>query len=390
MAKAKHKMDFSGISAQEKDSRRTQKSSTSMGGSSSMVFDESVFKGHEIIKFDKDKNYVIKFVPYEVDETHPKVMQGKMKPGQAAYVLDYTQHAIGMNKTMVLCPKGTLGRPCPVCDRFFDLRQEDPKSEEAAAIKSSRRVLYNVVVLKSTDDKVPADLKKVRLLFASQWLFESPMLDELKKGDGEDDDEGGVSEYSVADICVGTDGLDKALKIMTKEVTKDGRTFNEFSFQVVNNKKELDEEALLEDAVPLHKALNPLTPDTLSRMLYGDAEIPSGDDEDEDDEDDEDVPAVKKSSKKVEEEEDEDEEEEKPAPKKKTKAPEPEEEEEEEEEKPAPKKKKKADGCPFGHEFGKDYGYEDDCDECDNCDACEQAKKALKAAAKKKAVDDED
>ena len=366
----KHKMDFGGLDAQEKDSRRTQKSTTSMGGSASTVFDESVFKGHEFIKFDKDCSYTIKFVPYEVDATHPKVMQGRMKPGQAAYVLDYTQHAVGMNKTLVVCPKGTFGKPCPVCDRYFDLKQEDPKSEEARAIKSSRRVLYNVVVLKSNDKNVQEDPEKVRLLQASQWLFESPMLDELKKGDGDE-----IDAYSIADLCVGSDGLNKALKIMTEETTSDGMKFIKFSFQVVNNKKELDEDALLDAAVPLHKALNVLSADDLNRMLYGDAEIAeSSDDEDMDD----DIPVVKKSSKDEEEEEDEDEE--VPAPAKK-KVSEP---EEEEEEAPKPKKQK----CPSGYTFGEDAGYEDECDDCKLYKECKEAKRALRAAKAKVEEDD--
>lgn len=362
----KHKMDFGGLEAQEKDSRRTQKSNTSMGSSSSTVFDDSVFKGHEFIKFDKDCSYTIKFVPYEVDGTHPKVMQGRMKPGQAAYVLDYTQHAVGMNKTLVVCPKGTFGKPCPVCDRFFDLRQEDPKSEEARAIKSSRRVLYNVVVLKSNDKNVPEDLTKVRLLSASQWLFESPMLDELKKGDGDE-----IDAYSIADLCVGSDGLDKALKIMTEETTSDGMKFIKYSFQVVNNKKELDEDSLLDAAVPLHKALNVLSVDDLNRMLYGDAEIAEGSD---DEEDPEDIPVVKASEEEEEEEEDE---EEVPAPAKK-KAAAPEEE--------APKSKKN--GCPYGHVWAEDCGYEDDCDDCKLYKECKEAKRALRDAKKK--VDEED
>ena len=372
MDKEKRKNFLAGLAAQESDSRRTQKSATSMGGSASTVFNEAIFKGHEFIKFDKDCSYTIKLVPYEVDATHPKVMQGRMKPGQAAYVLDYTQHAIGMNKTLVVCPKGTLGKPCPVCDRYFDLKQEDPKSEEARAIKSSRRVLYNVVVLKSNDKNVPEDPDKVRLLQASQWLFESPMLDELKKGDGDE-----IESYSIADLCVGSDGLDKALKIMTEETTSDGMKFIKFSFQVVNNKKELDVDSLLDAAVPLHKALNVLSADDLNRMLYGDAEIA----EDSDDEElDDDIPEVKKSSKEKEEDEDE---EETPAPAKKKKAPEPVEEDEEEE---APKAKSRK--CPSGYTFGEDAGYEDECDDCKLYKECKEAKRALRAAKAK--VDDED
>lgn len=340
------KFDFSGINAQEEDSRSTQKAPTPFGGSSSKVFDTSVFKDVETIKFAANKVYTVKLVPYEVDATHPKVIQGRMKPGQGAYVLDYTQHVVGPNKTMVCCPKGTFGKPCPICDRYFDLKQDDPKSEEAKSLKSSRRVMYNVVVLKSNDDKLEADPNKVRLLQASQYLFESPLLDELKKGDGDE-----IEAYHISDLCVGSDGMDMALKIMTSEDKVGDFTCIKFTFQIVKNKMELDAEELIEQAIPLHKALITLSADDLNNLLYGaepTSEAVPADEEDDDDM----IPVAKKSIADEDDEEDED-----------------------EDDAPASTGK-----CPSGYTFGEDAGMEDSCDDCPQYKQCREAKKAMRAA----------
>lgn len=340
----KKKFDFSGLDAQQADSYETRESFSSRGSSSnSRVFDPEVVDLSKAIKFEPDKVYVVRFVPYEVDDSHPKVMQGKMKAGQPAYVLDYQQHVIGPDKTFVLCPKGTYGRSCPVCDKAFDLRQEDKESKEAKDLTSKRRVIYNVVLLSSTG-KEQADINKVRLIAASQSLFELPMLEELHKGN----EDAGVAEYKIRDITVGADGLNKALKIKTKTVEKGGMKFTGFDFTIVSCKDELDDDALLEQAVPLHKGLVTLSTRELTDIMYGE---PSTAQEEEEPVDD--IPV---STKTVVEEEEEDTDE--PEPVKPVKA------------------KEETGKCPY-------FGECSEHSECDDCPmemykACRKAQKESK------------
>lgn len=343
------KMNFGGLSRQQENSRATINANSAVSGSNSKVFDTKVFGDVSFFKFENDKTYTVKFVPYAVDKTHPMVQLGKMEEGDGAYVFDYTQHNIGPNHVSVVCPKGTYKHSCPICDRSFDLRAEDPDSEEAKALKSSRRVIYNAVIIED-------DPTKVQLIDTSHYRFEKELQVELDKGDEDG------NPYDIADLCVGTGGKDLALRIKTAEETFGKNKYVGFTFKIVKNKTELDEDALLDQAVPLHKAVVELSAKELEEILYG-----AGDDEEseEPEEEEEDVvPVIKKASNIAEDEDDE-----------------------EEEEKPAPKKAKAADECPHGFDWGVDTGMEDPCDDCKLYSACREAKKARKAAAAAKAED---
>jgi len=323
------KMNFSGLNKQQEDSRATVNARSSASGSNTRAFNMKAFGNAPFIKFEKDKTYTIKFVPYEVDETHPKVMLGKMDSGDAAYVLDFTRHIIGPNNVEVICPKGTHKHSCPICDRAYDLRNDDPNSEEAKALKQSRRVMYNVVV-------IDEDPEKVQIISTSHFEFEKELQEELNKGN----DEG--EPYSISDLCVGAGENDLALRIKTCEKTLGTRKYVGFTFKVVNNKVKLDDDALLEQAVPLHKALIELTTKELEDILYGVS--------DNDEEPMEDIPEYKKTD---------------------------EEEVEEVQEEAAP-------ACKYKYEFGVDCGLYDECDDCPMYEACRAEKKRLRAASLEK------
>lgn len=349
------KLNFGGLHKQYNDSVATKDAFSSAGAPASRIFDNKVFGDVPFLKLEKDKTYKIRFVPYIVDETHPKVMQGRLDAGDAAYVFDYTHHVIGPNNTRVLCPNGTYGKPCPICDRQRLLRKEDADPNEIKALKGSRRVLYNVVL---TDEP-----SKLYILAESHFLFEKELLAELKKGD----DDG--NEYDIADFCVGaTEGRGLALKVLIEEDKLNGQTFNRYSFKVVRNNNEVDE-SVLDKAVPLHKAVKELPVSELESLLYG-----VGSDDDDDDEDD--VPAKKltigRKPAKVEEDDEDD------VPVRKTSSAyddADDDEEDTDDDVPA----YKAPECPHGYDFGVDVNREDECDNCPLYEECYAEKKRRKA-----------
>lgn len=340
------KINFGGLNKQYNDSVATKDAFSSAGSAASRIFNNKVLGDIPFLKMEKDKTYRIRFVPYIVDKDHPKVQQGRLDEGDAAYVFDYTHHVIGANNTKVLCPNGTYGKPCPICDRQRLLRKEDANPDEIKALKASRRVLYNIVL---TDDP-----SKLYVLAESHFLFEKELLAELKKGDDEGD------EYSIADFCVGaSDGRGLALKVMVEEDKLNGQSFNRYSFKVVKNNTDVDE-SVLDKAIPLHKAVKELPVSELESLLYG---ITSEDDDD--DEDDEDVPTKKlvigNKPSKVEEDDDDDEDSC--------------EDSADDDDVPA----YKAPECPHGYDFGVDVNREDECDNCPLYEECYAEKKRRKA-----------
>jgi len=356
---AKKKLNFGGLHKQYNDSVATKDAFSSVGKAASRIFNNKVFGDVPFLKLEKDKTYKIRFVPYIVDETHPKVMQGRMDAGDAAYVFDYTHHVIGPNNTKVLCPNGTYGKPCPICDRQRLLRKEDADADEVKALKASRRVLYNVVLADEPS--------KLYVLAESHFLFEKELLAELKKGD----DDG--NEYDIADFCVGaTDGEGLALKVLIEEDKINGQPFNRYSFKVVKNKKEVDE-SVLDKAIPLHKSVIELPVSELESLLYG---VSSSDDDDDEDEDD--IPAKKltigkKPDKKV--EEDDEDEDDVPSKKASSVYAETDDDEDDDDDTPA----YKASECPHGYDFGVDVNREDECDDCPLYEECYAEKKRRKA-----------
>ena len=348
------KINFGGLNKQYNDSVATKDAFSSAGSAASRIFNNKVFGDIPFLKLEKDKVYKIRFVPYIVDESHPKVQQGRLDAGDAAYVFDYTQHVIGANNTRVLCPNGTYGKPCPICDRQRLLRKENADEKEVKALKASRRVLYNVVLVDEPS--------KLYILAESHFLFEKEMLAELKKGD--DDGE----EYNIADFCVGaSDGNGLALKVMAEEEKLNGQSFNRYKFKVVRNNTTPDE-SVLDKAVALHKAVIELPASELEDLLYG---VSSSDD---DDDDEDDVPTKKLTiGKKPAKDEDENDEDEDERPSKKSVADD--DDEEDEDDIPAYKPPK----CPHGYDFGVDVNREDECDDCPLYEECYAEKKRRKA-----------
>ena len=59
----------------------------------------------------------------------------------------YIHRFIGVDNTTVVCPKATLGRPCPICDYRNSLDKNDPEElKQINSLYPKERQLFNVVV----------------------------------------------------------------------------------------------------------------------------------------------------------------------------------------------------------------------------------------------------
>lgn len=367
--------------------KRYQASYESKGssGGKSGVMDYKKVDGEVEFFSPKEGRNRINIIPYTIKtKNHPLVRKGEFEIGDKDYVMDiFTHRGVGPSEATVLCLKNTYGKPCPICEQSALLKKQG-KEEEAAALKASRRVFYNVQDLKNPD--------KLLVFEASHFLFEKELIDEAR-----DDEEGGFVDF--ADEEAG-----KEIKFRCSKVTKGGFEFNEFKSFSFEDRDENIPDELLENAISFDEILNVPTYEEVEKILYGqddddDDEAPAAKksksksvEEDDDDEEQEEAPKKKPAKKAVEEDEDTDDEDaedddDEPVTKKPVKKskPEPEDEDDEEQDddeddEPAAKKsdsKKSCKGdcpkCPFGHKFGEDTDDFDDCDECDIWDKCVNA-----------------
>ncbi|NLM00821.1 MAG: hypothetical protein GX220_05140 [Treponema sp.] len=261
----------------------------------------------------------INIIPYVIKtKNHPLVRKGEFEIGEKDYVMDvYVHRGIGPAEASVICLKETYGKLCPICEQVSILKKQG-KEKEVGALKSSRRVFYNV-----QDTKEP---EKLKIFETSHYLFERELIDEAR-----DDDEGGFVDF--ADERNG-----KEIKFRCEKVSKGGMEFNEFkSFNFENRDEEIPDD-LIENAVSFDEIMIVPTYEEVEKVLYG------SDDDDEE-------PKSKSKSKSKSDDDDDDDDDEEPKSKSKSKS-----------------------KCPFGHKFGDDVDEYSDCDECDIWDKCVNGK----------------
>lgn len=266
----------------------------------------------------------INIIPYTIkSKNHPLVRSGDCKVGEKDYIMDIFAHRnIGPGESSVICLKKTYGKPCPVCEQSETFKKQG-KEDEAAALRPSRRVFYNVQDLKDG---------KLKIFETSHFLFEKELIDEARDGE-----EGFVN---FADEDEGKEISFKAVK--EKKGKIEYFAFKSFRFE--DREDKLDE-GLFECAVSFDEVMNVPTYEQVQKMLYGE------DEEDELPEDSEEETAKTDRGAKKEPEEEED--------------------DDEEAVEKAPEKPKKSDGgCPYGHEFGKDCDAYNECDDCTCWDKC--------------------
>lgn len=133
---------------------------------STLPFEVEYFKPEEGVN-------IIDIIPYVVKSTkHPRVKMGKMQVGDEDYVLDLFIHTrVGASNTTVICPKGTYGKPCPICESAESYKKEG-KLDEYRRLKAKRYCYYNVL------DRADGD--KLKIFAVSHFLFEKELIDEAK------------------------------------------------------------------------------------------------------------------------------------------------------------------------------------------------------------------
>lgn len=281
----------------------------------------------------------INIIPYVIKtRNHPLVRRRGYEIGDLDYVMDiYVHRNVGPSEANVICLKSTFGKPCPICEQAALLRKQG-KEKEAAELKPSRRVFYNVQDMKEPD--------KLKVFETSHYLFEKELIDESR-----DNDEGGFVDFADPD-----DG--REIKFRAREVQKGTMKYKEFKSFSFEKRDEPISDELLESAISFDEVMNVPTYEEVEKILFGTDSDDEEDDEkfdkefDESSYDDDEEKPVKKPSKNREEDDE---------PSNEAVA-----EVGEKFEPPS----KSCGNCPFGHRFGKDCDEFDDCGNCDNWDKC--------------------
>lgn len=257
-------------------------------------------------------------IPYEIKtKNHPLVRTGEAQVGEWDYVLDYFVHKnVGAGQAQVVCLKNTFGKPCPICEQMANYRKQS-KDEEAKALKSSRRVCYNVL------DKRDG---KMKIFDVSHFLFEKELIEEARNGK-----DGSYVMFSHPE-------RGKTISFRAT-LEKSGKTeyFKFKSFKFLD--REPIPDSILEKSVSLDEVLAVPTFEEVERIFYN-----SVDTDEEDDVPKENIDAVEDVVK----------------PASASKEP----------EKVDAKKSSQDDPCKFGHIFGKDANVFPECDDCELWDKC--------------------
>lgn len=337
------------------------------------VMDWKKYDGDITFFSPKEGRNRINIVPFIIKtKNHPLVAKKRWDIGDADYVLDvYTHRSVGPTESTVLCLKQTYGKPCPICEQQQEFQQQG-KQKEAASLKASRRVFYNIEDLKEPG--------KLKVFETSHYLFEKELIEEANADD--------CNTVDFADVESG-----KEIKFRCSKVSRGGFEFNEYKGFSFEERDENLDEKLVDAAISFDELLRVPTYEEAKNILFGIEDEGEDDEEREtpqktvakehvEEDNEEDEKPVRPARKRVEEEEEGDDEEDvdelEPHNSKKPVAKEDDEEDEGNDKEPEPKKPAKAskncDGCPFGHCFGKDCDNTEDCDECNEWDKCVNAK----------------
>lgn len=105
-------------------------------------------------------------VPFVVQQQSPAFRQ--YEKGDLCYSLQYGQHRdVGPGDEKVICPKATFGKPCPLCDEFEDLREE----QEYDDIKYLRPSMRDVFIVIKDGDEMFLDIPN--------WFFGKALAAEM-------------------------------------------------------------------------------------------------------------------------------------------------------------------------------------------------------------------
>lgn len=246
------------------------------------------------------KGVLLDFLPYLVsDPRHPD----KDEKDDIAMVGNYwyrrpffTHKNIGTGNDSVVC-LGSIGKKCPICEYRAKRQKEGADKEELQALKQSKRVLYVVIPLNSTEYE-----KKIHIFDISHFNFQELLNDELEEN----------SDYEIFPDL--EEGL--SLKIRwNAETMGSSKPFAQAGKIEFEERKKPYKESILDEVPDLDKVLKILTYAELDAKF-----LEMENDEDKGEEKEE--PRKRKAVEK--EEEEEEEQEEKPIQRKRKPEPEPE------------------------------------------------------------------
>jgi len=228
-------------------------------------------------KEEADTTVKMDILPYIVNdvELHP---EGKNMEDDVWYRFPYLIHRnIGPSKAAVLCP-GTIGRPCPICDKRKEIFDDpDLDNKMAGKLKQSPRSLFIIKIINDGNDK---NKGKQFIWDVSDFCFFDQVDTELEHGEEEWNDfaclEGGYTlKVRILEDSFDTTKFPKADRIDFIERSKDYP------------------ESILDDLPCLDDVIIPniKTYEEIEAILEG---MHDGDDDTDDEEDDE---KPKKSSR---------------------------------------------------------------------------------------------
>jgi len=292
-----------------------------------------------------DDEHCLDFLPYFAGPNHPLVRRKRdAKPvGSNVLGLDIWIHRnIGIQENSYVCLLSTYGEPCPICEYRQDLikQQDDGLKEDIAALKPSRRYVFNIVCR----DNPKEEAKGVQLWDVSQYTFHKPLIEaaKLPRGGGQ--------------LIFQSPTKGKSVCFDAKNVKSRDQEFVSFNF--IDRDAPIDDE-LLEKIICIDEFIEVPSYEELYEVLQQGINAPKKEEEEEIPESGR--PASSRPSVN------------KPpvASTRQTKPVVPKEEKVEakvEEDVPEP------DECPFGGEFGTDHEKYEQCDGCPVWDACALAK----------------
>ena len=199
------------------------------------------------------------------DPKHPDNVDGDLPPGTLWPSRTYYVHNnVGPDEGAVICPAGTWGERCPICEYAKQRRKEgDATKEELQALRPKQRQLFNVIDLDSDD-------QEIKLLDMSYFLFGKTLDKELKDADDET-----VVDFYMPDGC--------NIRARFEKKSFGGREFWECDRVDFKERKKPYKDSIIDKALPLDDLLNHMEYKQLEELfvLGGDASTGDADDDGE-------------------------------------------------------------------------------------------------------------
>ncbi len=208
------------------------------------------------------EKYKLNILPFIAgSDLNPYIQKGKLKKGQASYLLDlYVHKGIGPNKDSVTCPKMNYGKPCPICEEVAKMKEQAELAEgkEAKAIekafsqlKAKRKAFLNVQVFERGEPQAP------QVWEAGHFRFMKELLEEANAC--KDGDE--PLQFSCPD-----EGKIVSFRCGNSDFSKFDVTYK--SIQFLDREEEIEEE-VLDQTVSFDELISILSAEEINRILWG-------------------------------------------------------------------------------------------------------------------------